>query len=134
MSAEPATLVVAAPLEPATAPAPPPDTLLTIPAYRLLLVAQVLVWASSAVFLMLPKSLAVDLHAGAGGIGLVMGALGGGAVLMSPFIGSLTGRLGRRHCLVLANLGMALGALLFIAVEAVGPLAIVARALQGAAG
>lgn len=133
MSAEPAALAVAAPVEPVPAAAPP-DTLLTIPAYRLLLVVQVLFWASSAVFLMLPKYLAVDLHAGAGGIGLAMGALGGGAVLASPFIGVLTGWCGRRHCLVLANLGMAVGALLFIAVETVGPLAIVARALQGAAG
>jgi MFS family permease len=107
---------------------------LSIPAYRLLIVVQLLFWSSSATFLMLPKYLAVTLHATATWIGLIMGGLGIGAVAMAPFISVLARRCGRRQCLVAAHVMLAVGSLLFIPVDVPGPLAIVARAIQGAAG
>jgi len=111
-----------------------PGTLLALPHFRQLLLVQILFWSASAVFLMLPKYLAVQMHADALWIGLIMGGLGLGAVAMAPLIGWLSRRFGRRRCLVAANLLMAAGSLLFIDVSAPGPLAVVGRCLHGMAG
>ena len=124
---------------PAVAAAPPlapdpPQQLLAIPRFRLLLCVQLLFWSASAVFLMLPKYLAQQLHTDAVWIGLIMSGVGLGAVLTAPAIGALTRWCGRRRCLLLANLAMALGCLLFIGVDQPGPLAVLARSLQGVAG
>ncbi len=118
---------------PALAPGPP-QRLLAIPRFRLLLCVQVLFWSASAVFLMLPKYLTQQLRADAVWIGLIMGGVGLGPVLTAPAIGALTRWCGRRRCLLLANLAMVLGCLLFIEVDQPGPLAVVARCLQGMAG
>jgi len=108
--------------------------LLAIPHFRQLVMVQVLFWSASAVFLMLPKYLALQLHADAIWIGLIMGGLGLGAVTMAPMIGWLSRRWGRRRCLVAANLLMAAGSLLFVGVTAPGPLAVFGRCLHGMAG
>src|ERR1700677_3568109 len=89
-----------------------PRVLWSIPQFRLLLVVQLLFWSSSSVFLMLPKYLALQLHANAIWIGLIMGGLGLGAVSMAPAIGILSRYWGRRRCLVAANLMMSAGSLL----------------------
>jgi MFS family permease len=108
--------------------------LLAIPHFRILLLVQVLFWSSSAVFLMLPKYLALQLHANALWIGLIMGGMGVGSVAMAPMIASLTRWSGRRRCVVLASVMMACGGLLYVWVDAPGPLAVLARCLQGMAG
>jgi MFS family permease len=82
---------------------------------------------------MLPKFLALQLHADALWIGLIMGSMGVGSVAMAPLIRPLTRRSGRRRCVVLANVMMACGGLLYVWVDAPGPLAVLARCLQGMA-
>jgi hypothetical protein len=67
----------------------PHRSLLANPHFCLLLIVQILFWSSSAIFLMLPKFLALQLHADALWIGLIMGSMGVGSVAMAPLIAGL---------------------------------------------
>ncbi|GDY14319.1 hypothetical protein LBMAG53_31970 [Planctomycetota bacterium] len=114
-------------------PAAAEPGLLSNAGLRQVLVVQLLFWGSSATLLMLPKYLKVHLGAGPGWIGVIMGAMAFGSVAGAPLVGLAEHRWGRRICMVGACLLLAFGWSLFVAVSAVGPLAVVARIVQGIA-
>ena len=117
------------------APLPQVDErLLSISAFRRLLLVQILFYSASATFLILPKHLAVTLHAGPGWIGLVMGTMAGGAIVVAPVVGPLVRRIGPRRTSMTGSLLMCVGALLFMLVTDMGALALIARGLQGIGG
>jgi MFS family permease len=98
-----------------------------------LLVAQATFGYSSSSFLLLPKYLTTQLSAGPVEIGLVSAA-GGVATIISIFgTGAVVDRVGRRRFMVAGAVVMALASLAFAAVDRVGPLIFVLRAVQGAA-
>jgi MFS family permease len=84
-------------------------------------------------FLLLPKIVAVYMHAGAGGIGAVNAVCACAGVLAVPFVGARIDRVGRPRLLAGGSLLMAATALSFVAVDHVGLLAMALRALQGVA-
>jgi MFS family permease len=88
---------------------------------------------SFSIFLLLPKILAAHLHAGPEGIGLVMSMFAFAGVAAVPFVGARVDRPGRPKLILGGSLLMLVGALGFLAVDHVGPLAMVLRAVHGAA-
>ncbi len=113
------------------AAAPPPP--LFTRDFVALLFTQAAFGYSSAAFQMLPKFLATELAADASEIGAVVAAFGIAAVVATPFMGSLVDRVGRRSMLAAGALLLAATALGFSAVQELGPLVFVLRAIQGVA-
>ncbi|MFW5876436.1 MAG: MFS transporter [Myxococcota bacterium] len=122
---------------PSAALALPADTngvrarLWTAPFVRLLLV-QTCFGLSFSVFFLLPKYL-TETGASAGQIGLVMSLWGVAGVLVSPLIGTLLDRLGRKPFIVAGAALMAASAFGFVAADGYGPIAIGLRLAQGVA-
>ncbi|HVV16647.1 MAG TPA: MFS transporter [Polyangia bacterium] len=98
-----------------------------------LIVAQLWFAFAYATFLLLPKLLAADYHAGARQVGFVMAAFGVMSLAASPGIGPLVRRLGSRGTMVAANLVLAGSALGFLAMTGPGLFPAVLRGLQGVA-
>ncbi len=86
---------------------------------------------SFSVFLLLPKFMAVALHAGPLAIGVVSAMLGVGCVAAVPLLGTHLERRGVRAPILIGNLMLAVGALGFAFVDSVGPLAALLRGLHG---
>jgi len=86
---------------------------------------------SWSLFLVLPKFLTVRLSANPQQIGLVMSAVGIATLVITPVVSRIVNRLGFAGTVMGANLAMAAAALMFLAVDDIGPLVISARALQG---
>jgi MFS family permease len=104
---------------------------LTIPAFRRLLLTQALFGVAYSVFLILPKYLATHLHAATGLISWIMASAAAANVVTAPLIGRIAGGSGARRGMVIGNLSMAAGSILFVFVASPGIGAFVARALQG---
>ncbi|HVX95682.1 MAG TPA: MFS transporter [Polyangia bacterium] len=101
--------------------------------FALLLALQFSFGLAFSIFLLLPKILAARLHAGPGGIGLVMSMFAFAGVAAIPFVGARVDRPGRPKLILGGALVMLVGSLGFLAVDRVGALAMVLRAVQGAA-
>jgi MFS family permease len=104
---------------------------LTIPAFRRLLLTQALFGVAYSVFLILPKYLATHLHVATGLISWIMASAAAANVVTAPLIGRIAGGSGARRGMVIGNLSMAAGSILFVFVASPGVGAFVARALQG---
>jgi MFS family permease len=115
---------------PSTTAAPSPSPL-SVPAFRALLLAQSCFGVAYSTFLILPKFLAVHLGAGPSQVGWIMAIASLANVLTVRAVSGISARYGGRRTLALASLCMAGGALGFAAVDSVGPLAFLCRALQG---
>src|SRR5579884_3605122 len=98
-----------------------------------LVVAQLWFGFAYAIFLLLPKLLAANYHAGAGQVGFVMAAFGVLSLAASPGIGPLVARLGSRGTMRAANLLLAASALGFLAMSGANLFAAFLRGLQGVA-
>lgn len=110
----------------------PQQSLFTAPFVRILAV-QLAFGVSYSTFLLLPKFLRQELHAGPDAIGVLSGASVLWAALCSPFVGMAARRASRRALLGLALLLEGLSASLFVFVDEVGTLVYVLRACQGVA-
>ncbi len=104
---------------------------LAVPAFRALLWAQACFGVAFSTFLILPKFLAVHLHAGPSQVGWIMSTASLANVLSVRPVGLVAARWGARRTLALASLFMAAGALGFTLVSSVGPLAFFCRVLHG---
>jgi len=98
-----------------------------------LVIAQLWFGFAYATFLLLPKLLAADYHAGAGQVGFVMAAFGVLSLAASPAIRPVIGRLGSRGTMRAANLVLAASALGFLAMSGANLFAAFLRGLQGVA-
>ena len=114
-------------------PAPPPASRspLQVPAFRALLLAQSCFGVAYSTFLILPKFLAVNLGAGPSQVGWIMATASLVNVLGVRPVAYVGTRWGGPRALALGSLFMAAGALGFIPVDSVGPLAFLCRVLQG---
>lgn len=112
--------------------APAPPRLLTR-GFLALLVTQACFGYSVASFQMLPMFLDTALHADPSRIGLVASCFGVATVGMTPLMGTLVDRLGRRLCLALGAALMLATSVAFAGVESMGASVYGLRALQGAA-
>ena len=83
--------------------------------------------------MLLPKILASTLHAGPEGIGLVMSMFSLAGVAAVPFVGARVDRPGRPRLILGGTILMLVSSLGYLAVDRVGPLALVLRAAHGAA-
>ena len=106
-------------------------SLLRTPRFRRLLYAQGCFGLAYSAFLILPKYLATELHAGPATIGWLMATAAIAPVVAAPLVSRLCQRLGAGRCMALASAMMALGAAAFLGVDSAGPLAFVCRALHG---
>jgi len=98
-----------------------------------LVIAQLWFGFAYATFLLLPKLLAADYHAGADQVGFVMAAFGVLSLAASPGIGPVIARLGSRGTMRAANLVLAASALGFLAMGGANLYAAFLRGLQGVA-
>lgn len=97
------------------------------------LVAQLCFGYAFSSFFLLPKFLATELGAGPDVVGLLQGTGGLSSVVLLLACGVLVDRYGRRHFLTAGGLLMAAASAAFVAVDSMGPLIFVLRALQGMA-
>ena len=118
------------PALPSSRPGPSPSPLAN-PAFRRLLFTQALFGVAYSVFLILPKYLATHLHASTGLISWIMASAAAVNVISAPLMGRIAGAQGARRGMVIGNLAMATGSVLFVFVAHPGAGAFVARALQG---
>ena len=112
---------------------PPAQTRLLNAEFVALLAAQLTFGFSFSAFFLLPKFMVAELSAGPSTIGSVMGVFGLAAVLTIPVVGIGVDRLGRRGFMFAGSVVMTVSALGFLAVDSVGPLIYVLRALSGVA-
>jgi MFS family permease len=98
-----------------------------------LIVAQAIFGFSYALFVLLPKLLAVAYGATAGQIGVVMSAFGVASLVAIPAIAPIVKRLGCHRAMIAGNLLLAASALAFLTIDRAGALAAVLRGLQGIA-
>ena len=112
--------------------AAPAQSLLT-PGFTRLLVAQGCFGYAFSSYFLLPKFLVTQLHAGPAEIGHVTALYGLFVVCCLPTMGVVVDRFGRRDFLTAGAVVMALASLAFVAVDRVGPLLFVLRAVQGVA-
>jgi predicted MFS family arabinose efflux permease len=101
--------------------------------FVLLLVLQFCFGIAFSTFVLLPKILASSLHAGPGGIGVVMSMFAMAGVATIPFVGTRVDRPGRPRLILGGTMLMVATALGYLAVDHVGPLAMALRAAHGAA-
>ena len=108
------------------------DRLLS-PGFTRLLVAQACFGYAFSSYFLLPKYLVTQLHAGPAEIGYVTALYGLFVVCCLPAMGVIVDRFGRRDFLTAGAVVMAVASLAFVAVDRVGPLLFVLRAVQGIA-
>jgi MFS family permease len=101
--------------------------------FALLLGLQFAFGIGFSIFVLLPKILASALHAGPEGIGLVTSMFSLAGVAAVPFVGARVDRAGRPRLIIAGTALMLVASLGFLAVDRVGPLALVLRAAQGVA-
>ena len=106
---------------------------LLTPGFVKLLVAQACFGYAFSNFFLLPKFLVTELGAGPAEIGQVTAWSGLFVVVFLPAMGVLVDRSGRRDFLTAGALLMAVACLAFTAVDRVGPLLYLLRAVQGIA-
>jgi MFS family permease len=98
-----------------------------------LFVAQACFGYAFSSYFLFPKFLVTQLHAGPAEIGQVTALHGLFVVCFLPTMGVVVDRFGRRDFLTAGAVLMALASLAFVAVDRVGPLLFVLRAIQGVA-
>jgi MFS family permease len=113
-----------------TPPARPP---LFTPAFTSLLVAQASFGFSFAAFFLLPKFLVAELDQGPAVVGRVMSAFYVTSVVLSPLMGAVVDRRGRRRFLIAGALIQAAAAAAFVGVHEMGPAIYLLRLAQGMA-
>ncbi|MDY6942732.1 MAG: MFS transporter [Pseudomonadota bacterium] len=109
------------------------SSVLAIPGFPTLLVANVSFFMGFTTFFLLPKYMVTELGATEAQVGWVMASYGGLAIASLPFVGNLSDRLGRRPFLLLGATILGLTCLGFLAVDRVGGLILLLRGLQGLA-
>jgi MFS family permease len=109
-----------------------PATLFT-PSFVTLLCLQLAFAFSFSTFYLLPKFLAIELRARPAAIGGVMGMFGLASVISMPLLTAGIDRVERRVFIRVGSALMAVGALGFLLVHQVGPLAASLRLMQGLA-
>ena len=110
-----------------------PAARLWSPAFVDLLIAEALFGFSYALFVLLPKLLAVGYGATAGQIGGVMAAFGVASLITIPLIAPIVKRLDNRRTMIAGTFLLAVSALGFILIDGAGALAAVLRGAQGIA-
>jgi MFS family permease len=115
----------APPSSPPTAPPAPPSS------FETLLGMQFTFGLAFSTFLMLPKVLALHLHAGPAAIGVVAAAFSVAGIVAVALVGPRVDQPGRPRLMARGALLMVVGALGYLAVDHVGGLAIALRAVQG---
>ena len=98
-----------------------------------LLISEALFGFSYALFVLLPKLLAVGYGATAGQIGTVMASFGIASLLTAPLIAPLVKRLDCRRTMILGCFLLGAAAFGFIAIDGAGVLAAALRGVQGIA-
>jgi MFS family permease len=111
----------------------PGNQRLLTPGFAKLLVAQACFGYAFSNYFLLPKFLVTELGAGPAEIGQVTAWFGLFVVCCLPAMGVLVDRVGRRDFLTAGALLMAAASLAFVAVDRVGPLLYLLRAVQGIA-
>jgi MFS family permease len=111
----------------------PPATRLWSRAFVDLLIAEALFGFSYALFVLLPKLLAVGYGATAGQIGAVMASFGAASLLSIPLIAPIMRRLDSRRTMIVGTSLLGAAALGFIFIHSAGVLAAVLRGAQGIA-
>jgi MFS family permease len=101
--------------------------------FALVLATQLTFGYAFSSFFLLPKFVVTELHGTPSQVGYVGGLSVVAAVAVSPLCGSLVDRGGRRRLILAGCLLMALSALAFLAVSAIGPYIYAVRAVQGVA-
>lgn len=101
--------------------------------FAILLTLQFSFGIAFSTFLLLPKLLAVYMHAGPAGVGLINSTFAAAGVAAIPFVGARVDRPGRPRLIRNGSLLMVFSALAYIAVDHVGVLAVALRALHGVA-
>jgi MFS family permease len=101
------------------------------PQLALLLILQFAFGIAFSIFLLLPKILAVHLHGGPAGIGLVNAMFAFAGIAAVPFVGARVDRPGRPRLIGGGALLMVAASLGYLAVDHVGWLAAALRAAQG---
>jgi len=101
------------------------------PSFGLLLALQFTFGVAYSTFLLLPKILAANLHAGPEGIGLVGSMFALAGIVAVPIVGARVDRPGRPRLIAGGTLLMLAASLGFLAVDRVGPLAMALRAMHG---
>src|SRR5262245_42005574 len=110
-----------------------PAARLFTPAYVDLLISEALFGFSYALFVLLPKLLAVSYGATASQIGAVMAAFGVASLVTIPFIAPIVKRLDCRRTMVLGTFLLGAAAFGYIFIDSAGVLAAVLRGAQGIA-
>jgi MFS family permease len=110
-----------------------PVRALLTPGFSKLLIAQACFGYAFSNYFLLPKFLVTELGAGPAEIGQVTAWSGLFVVVFLPAMGVLVDRFGRRDFLTAGALLMALACFAFTAVDRVGPLLYLLRAVQGIA-
>ena len=108
------------------------DSLLQ-PAFVRLMAMQVAFGLSFSIFLILPKHLAVTLHAGPAAVGWIMSMYGVANIVFARPLAALVDRLGRKRALQAGALCAAVGSVMFLLADTAGVLAGAGRLLQGVA-
>ena len=101
--------------------------------FALLLGLQFCFGIAFSIFVLLPKILTSALHAGPAGIGLVMSMFSFAGVAAVPFVGARVDRPGRPRLILGGTILMLVSSLGYLAVDRVGPLALLLRAAHGVA-
>jgi MFS family permease len=109
-----------------------PPSLLT-PAFVTVVVAQMAFSYAVSTFMLLPKYLATALHASASQIGRTSALPGFAIVMLTPFVGGLLDRLGRRPLISVGAFLCAIYACAWIAIDRVGPASYALQILNGCA-
>jgi len=110
-----------------------PATRLFTPAYIDLLISEALFGFSYALFVLLPKLLAVSYGATASQIGAVMAAFGVASLVTIPLIAPIVKRLDCRRTMVLGTFLLGAAAFGYMFIHSAGVLAAVLRGAQGIA-
>jgi hypothetical protein len=110
-----------------------PAARLWSPAFVDLLIAEALFGFSYALFVLLPKLLAVGYGATAGQIGAVMAAFGVASLVTIPLIAPIVKRLDNRRAMVVGTSLLGVAAFGFMFIDSAGALAAVLRGAQGIA-
>src|SRR6187431_3144521 len=110
-----------------------PAARLWTPAFVDLLISEALFGFSYALFVLLPKLLAVGYGATAGQIGTVMAAFGVASLITIPLIAPIVKRFGCRRTMIAGTFLLGASALGYMLIDSAGLLAAVLRGCQGIA-